>query len=148
MMSEKSKRQHTLPDRRLAQAFSFSAHDLATNRAGFISNAQAWQMPLWTRSVLGWFIDGLPPLDGRRDQRVQSVCGRTILTYEQQQIMSLFHADFVERHYVRFGEGGSRFRITPEQYRALVEGVPYRAYYTPERSEILSLERMTRGCSE
>ena len=98
MDAEKGKRQHSLPDRQIARAFRFSASDLAANRNGFMTLSQAWRIPLQLR---GFFhqIGEWSVLKNRmhsRRQSIETICGRVSLSYEQQQIQSFFHADFIE----------------------------------------------------
>lgn len=137
MMSEKAKNQHSLPNRQVAKAFRFSADDLAANRAGFITKGQEWAIPLSLRAFFS--------LRGRR-QKVDSICGRIHLKYEQYQIHSLFHADFVEVYHVQLNE--TSFRITKGQYQTLHEGLHYRLYYKSDAKQILSLERVLNSCHE
>lgn len=148
MTAEKGKRQHSLPDRRLALAFRFSASDLASNRNGYTSRSQAWAIPLFLRGILHQFGDWLSLKNRAKSRRktLEAICGRAILSYEQQQIQSPYHSDFVEIY--RLSINTLEFRLNPEQYRAIGEGVLYRLYYNPDNKQILSLERATNGCSE
>ena len=139
-MTEKPKRQHSLPNRQLAKAFKFNAEDLAANRAGFITKAQEWDVPLWLRNV---------PLfrhitSNRR--KLETLCGRAKLYYRQMQIGSLFHADIVEVYLLDIN--GFEFRINQQHHRIISEGLVYWVYYIPEMKQILSLERAIQGCYE
>lgn len=147
-MNEKHKHQHTLPDRQLARAFGFSAADLASNRAGFVSRAQIWGIPLALRPLFLWLEDTLlVRIAGNRQlPRCLHVCDRAQLDYRQWQIRSLFHADFVERYTLEIGD--RRFVLTAAQYRCIAGHVAYHVYYLPESQQILSLERATKDCGE
>lgn len=141
----KRKRQHTLPDRRLARAFGFTANDLATNRAGFMTAAQSWGVPFWLRRMIAPFSLAWPSFGGRRPQ-VQRLCGRASLRYEQHHIQSIFHADMIERYYLDMSDVHRTFMLSAEQYRALSENVSYILYVMSEANTILSLERTLEGC--
>ena len=145
-MSEKGKRQHSLPNRQLALAFRFSATDLAANRNGYITRAQQWSIPLWLRSAFQHISVPTFSQNPKQRQRLETLCGRAKLSYEQQQIQSLFHADFVEVY--KLSINALEFRITALQHQALGEGLIYRLYYNPDDKQILSLERAINGCSE
>ncbi len=142
MTVEKQKRQHTLPNRQLAQVFRFSADDLVANRAGYLTQAQAWAIPLRMRGMfhrLSQLID----LYSKR-KKVEMLCGRVNLQYEQQQIQSIFHSDFVEVFKLKLNT--VEFRLTREQYHAIAEGVVYRLYYSVDNKQIVSIERAINGC--
>lgn len=145
MTAEKQKRQHSLPNRQLAQAFSFSADDLVANRSGYLTQAQAWSIPLWMRGIFQQMSD-FSPFKQKQNKTVDMLCGRAVLTYEQQQIESIFHSDFVEVY--KLSINTMQFRLTPSQYRAIGEGLVYRLYYSLETQRIVSLERAISGCSE
>lgn len=146
MTAEKGKRQHSLPDRRLALAFRFSANDLATNRNGYISRSQAWAIPLFLRGRFHQFGEwsGLENRSKSQRQALETSCGRAILTYEQQQIQSHFHSDFIEIH--KLSINTLEFRLNPVQYQAIGEGLFYHLYYNPDTKQILSIERAINGC--
>ena len=142
-MSVKRKNQHTLPNRQLARIFNFSAQDLAANRAGFMSWAQVWGIPLWVRrlssrlgSIMTWRTTRRP--------KVLHVCGKASLNYVQQEIHAPFHSDIRELHFLFVDD--TRFLLTPYQYRAIGEGIPYHIYYVPQSKRILSIERAIPGC--
>lgn len=139
-MSEKPKRQHSLPNRQLARVFHFTAEDLAANRAGFITKAQEWGVPLWLRNAP--FFRHIT--SNRR--KIETLCGKAKLQYKQLQISSLFHADIVEVYLLNIN--GFEFRLKPEQYRIISEGIHYWVYYTAANKQILSLERAIQGCYE
>ena len=145
MTAEKQKRQHSLPNRQLARAFAFSADDLVANRSGYLTQAQAWTIPLWMRGVFQRMID-LSPLKTSQRKTVDMLCGRVELHYEQQQIQSVFHSDIVEVHKLILNT--MQFRISPVQYRAIDEGLVYRLYYSAETQKIVSLERAINGCPD
>jgi hypothetical protein len=140
MMEEKPKRQHSLPNRQLARAFNFSADDLATNRAGYMTWSQAWDIPLWLRR----FSIFHSIKSSRR--KIERMCGKAKLQYKQLQISSLFHADIIEVYLLNINS--FEFRLTAQQYRIISEGLPYWVYYAPETTHILSLERAIQGCHE
>lgn len=143
MTAEKQKRQHSLPNRQLARAFTFSADDLVANRSGYLTQAQAWSIPLWMRGIFQQMSDFLP-FAQKQNKAVDIICGRAVLTYEQQQIESVFHTDFVEVY--KLSINTMQFRLTPSQYRAIGEGLVYRLYYSAETGQIVSLERAINGC--
>jgi len=146
MTAEKGKHQHSLPDRQVARAFRFSAADLAANRNGFITRSQSWDIPLRLRGLFHqigeWSV--LKNRVQSRRQSIEMICGRASLSYQQQQIQSLFHADFIEVY--KLAINGFEFRLTPAQYQAIGEKIIYRLYYTPDDKRILSLERAINGC--
>lgn len=148
MTAEKEKRQHSLPDRRLAQAFHFSASDLASNRNGYTSRSQAWAIPLFLRGILHQLEDWLPLKNRAKSRRktLEAICGRAILSYEQQQIQSHYHSDFIEIY--KLSINTLEFRLTSTQYQTIAEAVSYRLYYNPDNKQILSIERVINGCSE
>jgi len=140
MIDDKPKRQHSLPNRQLARAFNFSAEDLAANRAGFITWAQEWGIPLFLRAA---------PFFGTiksKRRKIETLCGKVRLEYKQFQIVSLFHADIIEVFLLSIN--GVDFCIRPHQYHIISEGLLYRVYYSPDTKQILSLERALQGCSE
>ena len=145
MTNEKDKNQHTLPNRQMARIFNFSAQDLAVNRAGFMSRAQAWGIPLWVRRMVGNLGSGIPFRLSQR-ARISRICGRARLDYVQRQTHSHFHTDIREYHYLYIND--RRFLLTPAQHRIIGEGMPYHVYYEPESLLILSIERAINGCSE
>lgn len=142
--ADKRKRQHTLPNRRLARVFRFSAADLAANRNGYITRAQLWQLPLWLRGSFQRAREWLGAGPVKRRHPAAQICGRAKLRYKQLQIQSIFHADFVEVHELEINQ--MVFRLSPKQYQAIGEGVVYRLYYDAEHKHILSLERALHGC--
>lgn len=144
-MNAKRKNQHTLPNRQLARIFNFSAQDLSANRAGFISRAQEWGIPLWIRRIFGNIGTGIT-LKAARRPTVAHICGRAKLDYVQQQIHSHFHTDIRESHYLYIAD--IRFLLTAAQHRAIGEGMSYHVYFRPQSKHILSLERAIHGCNE
>ena len=145
MMKDKRKNQHTLPNRQLARIFNFSAQDLAANRAGFMSRAQKWGIPLWIRRIFGNIGTGFVLRKPRRSA-VAHICGRAKLEYVQQQIHSHFHTDIQEYHYLHVAD--TRFLLNAQQHRAIGEGIVYHVYYAPQTRQILSLERAINRCNE
>lgn len=147
----KRKREPSLPDRRLARAFQFSAADLSANRNGRLSPAQQWGISPALARFLDRLMAWIPAVDAPdwlfRRGRVATLCGRARLEYKQTQVMSHFRIDFYERHYVSF-DSMMRFSLTAEQYRALSEGVVYQVYYDPDVPHILSIERPLVDCEE
>lgn len=145
MVAEKGKRQHSLPNRQLAAAFQFSASDLAANRHGFMTKAQEWQLPLWMRGIVQQMSEKL--FNNRQTKRrktIESICGRTTLSYKQIEIQGIYSSDIVEVHTVTIDM--LEFRVNPKQYQAIGEGLVYQLYYHPEYKRILSLERALQGC--
>ncbi|MDQ7025758.1 MAG: hypothetical protein Q9P44_09380 [Anaerolineae bacterium] len=145
MMNDKRKNHYTLPNRQLARIFNFSAQDLAANRAGFMSRAQEWGIPLWIRRVFGNIGIGISAKAARRPT-VAHICGRVKLDYVQRQTHSHFHTDIREYHYLLIAD--MRFLLTATQHRAIGEGMTYRVYFMPQSKHILSLERSISGCNE
>lgn len=143
MTAEKQKRQHTLPNRQLARVFRFSADDLVANRAGYLTQAQAWSIPLWMRGIFHQLSQFFAK-NGKQRQGVGMLCGRVNLQYEQQQIQSIFHSDIVEVYKLKLNT--MIFRITQDQYQAIGEGLVYRLYYAIDSKQIVSLERAINGC--
>jgi len=150
MTESKTKRQHTLPDRRLARAFNFTASDLAANRAGFMSSAQEWGLGLRLRRWLGWLDDVLPLhwFTASRRQTLHHICGRAHISYKQREIYAPFHVDLIEVHTVEFEGSDMRFVLSPQQHQAIAERVSYHVYFDLETKQILSLERAIHGCDE
>ena len=144
----KRKQQHTLPNRQLARIFQFSAQDLASNRAGFMSRAQEWELALWLRRLFGWVDDLLPLrwLTPTRRKRVEHLCGKIRLEYVQHQIQAPFHSDIHESHYLYIG--ANRFSVTAQQYHSVAENVVFHVYCSSQTRKILSLERAIHGCGE
>lgn len=146
MTAEKHKRQHSLPNRQLAQAFRFSSADLAANRAGYLTQAQAWSIPLWMRGYFHQLSQWSPlkNIASQERKKVGMLCGRVTLSYEQQQIQSIFHSDIIEIYKLRLTT--MDFRLTAQQHQAIGEGVVYRLYYHLDTKQIVSLERAINGC--
>ena len=140
MTAMKAKHQHSLPNRQLARAFNFSAEDLAANRVGYITKAQEWGIPLWFRD-----FPIIRSISSSRN-KLETICGKAKLQYKQFQISSLFHADIVEVYLLNINN--FEFRLKPQQYRIISEGLHYWIYYAPETKQILSLERAIQGCYE
>lgn len=138
-MSEKTKRQHTLPNRQLAKAFAFSADDLAANRLGFISRAQAMSLPLWARANFNGVLEHsflrrlLPTL-----KKLGKACGKISLEVP---LHDVHGGRFqIASHVLSLKEANLRFRLTQAQYQVLKNGMSYQIYYEEEPLQILSLE--------
>ena len=134
---------NAVPDRQLAQAFGFTMDDLSANRAGYLSLAQQWGIPLALRRTFGLIADWLPVSPALP---VASVCGRVALERQQYLVMSFYHAETIEKHKLMIADNQLVFHVTPQQYRLIAEGVPYWVYYTPADVVIMSLERAEVGC--
>jgi len=127
----------------LALAFGFTMDDLSANRAGYLSLAQQWGIPLALRRTFGLIADRLPV---GHALHVETVCGRAHLQRQQHEIMSFYHAETIEQHKLMLGDNPLVFHLTPQQYRLIAEGVLYRVYYTPADVVVMSLERADQGC--
>lgn len=144
MMNDKRKNQHTLPSRQLAQVFRFSASDLAANRAGFMSRAQEWGVPLWMRDRFGWVRDYLH-FQPKRRRIAKHICGKIHI---QQQLHEVHGGRFqIDWRSLTLAGHTERFPLSPAQYRLLSEGVTYHIYYDVQEGILLSLERAVEGCN-
>ena len=142
----KGKRQHTLPNRQLAQAFQFSAQDLAANRAGYSTRAQEWGIPLRLRSIFSAIETSklVRMLTFSRRQKVDTCSGRVRLFRELREIWSERRVDLHEIHYMTVYGYEMQFPLTQRQYQQVQEGIVYDVYYlcyTSTRYQVLSLER-------
>ena len=137
----KRKRQPDLPDRVLARAFAFDAHDLLANRAGWQTWAQLLGMPLIVRAAL-------PQVLRRHLVRwsrspVRRVVGRAHFDYWQRQHVGFFRLELQEFHTLDFGDPEERFFVSGAQQRTLTPGLRYEVYCLPDQPVILSLARLT-----
>lgn len=142
----KTKRQHTLSSRRLAQVFRFSAADLSANRAGYMTRAQEWGIPLWMRSTFSRLETSslIKSLTFSRRQKVDSCHGRVRLFRELKEIWNLRRIDVYTVHYMTVDGYDIRLPLTQEQHQQVQEGIAYDVYYlchTSTRYQVLSLER-------
>ena len=135
------------PDQRLAQAFDFTADDLAANRAGFMAWGQAWGLgrigQRWFRVMIVLARTfGLQP----RREDVLNFCGRARL----QHIVKATNEPrasarpIVEHYTVYFASVELTFTLNAAQYRVLAENIPYRVYYVTQPLAILSIERVEK----
>lgn len=146
MIDEKRKREAEIPDYRLAKQFNFSANDLSANRAGYMTFAQEWGVPLWVRGRVGWMSDFLPYRQFSRSLRreVGEVCGKVQLSERLHEVSGgRFQVNFrkllIEGSDLTFG-------VTSEQARSIVVGNRYVIYYEKNSKQLLSLERIVGKC--
>ncbi|MCA9884365.1 MAG: hypothetical protein KC546_21265 [Anaerolineae bacterium] len=139
MTEPKKKRLLDLPDRQLARAFGFSAIDLAANRSGYMSLPQQFAFPPSWQPLLRWIVDWLPQ---RHMPKVDVIRARAQLQYAQYQTFAFQRADLREVFTVQFGT--VTFKLTPKQYRTLMQDVMYDVYITNDSQTILSLERVIK----
>ena len=143
--------ENNLPDRRLAQAFWFTAEDLEANRAGFITWRQrdlidgaidrAWR---WLVRQL-WFSSTAKK---KKRRQVQTLCGRAHLQhYVVDRNPNQRSKDFYEYFTLKLDSSEENFTLNRKQFDVLSEGVAYRVYYAPhDNQRILSIERAISGC--
>lgn len=151
MAEDKYKKRRQPPDIRLAQAFHFTADDLAANRSGYLSRRQQ-----------GWLLFALQAMFARAARRlnagkntlklgfhpVASHCGRAQVEHEIINRMTQ-RPIFYEVFRLRLEGQTVTFALTAQQHRALSDGIFYRVYYAPrDPGRILSIERAEDGCSE
>jgi hypothetical protein len=129
-----------LPDRRLADAFRFSAVDLAANRAGYMSLAQRWALPPSWQRAFALILNRLPK---QGMTPIHKIRGRAHLHYQQHQIHAFHRIDIREQFTVQFD--GGVFSLTAKQYRVLSPDVLYDVYCTDDGRTILSLERAVQS---
>lgn len=149
--AHKRKRQHTLPNRQVAQAFTFSADDLAANRIGFMTRAQEWGVPLALRGIFSTIEQSrlIRLLTFSRRKQVDHCCGRIRLQRELREIWNSRRVDVYEIHRLMIGDYPIHFPLNRQQYQALTAGIPYHVYYlahTASMYQVLSLERALDGC--
>lgn len=139
-----------LPDRRLARVFGFTIEDLHANRAGFMSRGQRWRLSPRGRDIVGRVMDlfGVRDKPKRKDSvPIAQTCGTLSLQVEIREVPTFQRVEVLPLHSVTVEDlPPQTFRITPEQYRTLSQGLPYRVYYEPDSRRILSLERAIDGC--
>lgn len=140
------KHRNLLPDRQLADAFSFTSEDLAVNRLGFMTEAQRWRVPMLWRPLAQMIFHTLPT---RQRRQIDTVCGKLTVTMQYGLDYRGFRRHF---HVVNFGGGNSlTFDLNSTQHTLLArqQGLIYRAYYVcfnAYKCRLLSLERLTDGC--
>ena len=133
----------------LAQAFDFTAEDLAANREGYLT----WRQRDFFDLVLRHWVRELLQALGRTKKKkrkpdVVSICGRIQLEHRVDSYPAPRNMVFQEHHLLKFRPGETWFSINGRQYRLLDEGATYRVYYRPRpRPQILSIERV-RNCDE
>ena len=142
MTKAKRKNQYTLPSRQLAKAFRFSAADLASNRAGFVTDAQRWNLPMFIR-WLGWVGEDLSYSSKNRPIATR-ICGKIKI----QQKLHEVHGGRFQVQWRRLTVEGrdESFSLSQEQASLLSDGLVYHLYYDSRNGNLLSLERATTGC--
>ena len=143
-MSDKPKQSKASVDYRLEKAFNFTLDDMSANRAGFISQAQAWDMPRWAKTSV-WSNRMMQSLLPKRSpQQVIHNCGK--ITVENQ-LREVHGGRFqMNAHIVSMPSANLRFSVTQGQAQVLSDGSTYHLYYRADTMQILSIERVTQGC--
>lgn len=136
-----------VPDRRLAVAFEFTASDLASNRAGYVSWAQMMGIPRLLRSLFAPLERVLPRMRKNRPQ-VRIACGRADLQHYQRENFGFFRVDITEFYIMEIENVNEKFTLTREQYQHLNTGIFYRVYYAHDSNWIFSIERADDQCKE
>lgn len=146
----------TVPDIRLAKAFNFTMDDLQANRSGILSWRQRgisdWiafrivrmlrHMPLFSFLFSG--------SSKKEPFVVTSICGRIKLVHNIEDKRLIRSSLFYEYYQLWFPGHNQKFRVTRQQYHALVENLKYRVYYQDygEQRHILSIERIIGHCDQ
>lgn len=133
---------NSLPDYRLAKAFKFSFNDLASNRLGFMTRTQEWNLPMWAESPVQWFETRLLARSGIIRRPVKYICGEIAFNDSLHDVHGgRFQIDFLA---LSIKNTDARFKISRAQKASLREGSVYKIYYEPDSQRILSLERIDR----
>lgn len=139
-MSEKQKSAYASVDYRLEKAFNFTLDDLSANQAGFMSQGQLWDVPIWLRINLlnNRMVQSLVPK--RQPRQILHCSGKIKVENQLREV----HGGRVlmNSHIVSMPSANVRFLVSQEQAQVLVDGSSYHIYYRLEPMQILSLERV------